>query len=705
MIVRTTCHPQIYTFANKLAATERLDIAEQVKANGAVYEGDLTKQITHLISFRTEGAKYRAAKSWGLRIVSVEWLRDSLERGMILDEKLYDPALPAEERGRNAWDRTKPKRTSLGKRSRQDSTVAVEGGKRKLRRTASTKLSSQSDKIWGDIVGGGGTVLQVARSGMWNAADETPTLPNNKLPRREPEEPVPPPTLPNTTDLQPPPTGFFSGCRFYFHGFDKPKTQILCNHLLPQDAEISNNLDELLAPAKHFPVRMFRVVPSNLPVLNHPALPPPYGRIETVTEWWVERCLHHKKFIDPRDHVIGRPFPVFPIPEFKEMTISSAAFSGIDLLHVTRAVELLGARYSEDFTKHSSILLTKTTIGLRKDKIEGAREWKIPIMDASWLWDSIEAGTRLPLQKYRFRGQKRAGSVPRMSEKPSEAEQEVERSKSEARRLVSKPEKLSSDLMAQPPRNARLDNTGFISDDPAPAHVKEEIDSQNLQLLAHASNSASDLSSKSEPLSEINLNSPTRTVSTAPAPSDHPNPRPHKQDIGNAISDLLAKTKSTTAQPIHSDTQEGRKRGTNRILGRATSNVSATSTPFSRATSVDSTATHGHPVEYPAPAQSNNFAPSAVDAARQSANEKIEKFLKEGNGDREIEEDLPSSTQLQYEDPESREYKERVMARMLGEKIDEKRIRRKERVATIADGDVGERPPRRRGRPPAGGLR
>src|SRR5271156_1983379 len=116
MTVRTICHSQIHDFADKLAATERLEIAEQVKANGAVYEGDLTKQITHLISFRTEGAKYRAAKSWGLRIVSIEWLRDSLERSMILDEKLYDPALPEEERGRDAWDRTKPKRTSLGKR-------------------------------------------------------------------------------------------------------------------------------------------------------------------------------------------------------------------------------------------------------------------------------------------------------------------------------------------------------------------------------------------------------------------------------------------------------------------------------------------------------------------------------------------------------------------------------------------------------------
>jgi len=319
-------------------------------------------------------------------------------------------------------------------------------------------------------------------------------------------------------------------------------------------------------------------------------------------------------------------------------------------------------------------------------------------VDASWLWDSIEAGVRLPLQKYRLRGQKRADLIPGMSEKASTGKSEGEGSKSDVARPVSRSEKLSSNPTARPPRNARLDNTAFISDEPAPP-VKEEVDSQNKEPLGQASNSTTDLSSKSEPLSEINTNSPSRTVSTAPAPSDHPNPRPPKEDISNAISDLLRKTKSTTPA-LHADAPEARKRG--RILGRAASNISAASTPFSRATSVDSTATHGHPVEYPSHSDAST-------AARKTANERIEEIMKAGNGDRESEarivgEEERPSTQLQYEDPESEAYKEQVMARMFGEKVDEK-VRKKERVPTIADGVGGERPLRRRGRPPAGGLR
>ena len=682
-----------------MVATERLDIAEQVKANGAIYEGDLTKSITHLISFRTEGAKYRAAKSWGLRIVSVEWIRDSLERGMILDEDLYDPVLPLEDRGKGAWDQTKPKRTSLGKRLREDSTGNRENGKRKLRRTASTKLNSQNDNIWGAIVGGEGTALQVARSGVWDAADETAAISKDK-PRTEPEKSPPdPPTIPNAVDLQSPSAGFFSGCRFSFHGFTQQRREVLCNHLLPQDAEILHSVDEFLAPKKHFPIRRFMVVPSTLPMSDHPNLPSSNVQVETVTEWWVERCLHHKKFVDPHDHVIGRPFLVFPIAEFQEMTISSAAFAGIDLLHVTRAIELLGAKYSEAFTKHSSILLTKTTLGLRKDKLDAAHEWKIPIINASWLWDSIEAGARLPLQKYRFRGQKCADS-PSMSEVLAAAPQM-------GRSAGFKAENPSSNSTTRPPRNARLDNTAFITDEAAPA-VESEIQSQN-RPQAQDSNSNSDLSYKSEPLSEINANSPSRTVSTAPAPSDHPNPRP-KEDINNAISALLARTK-TTAQPVQNDASEGRRRG--RILGRAASNisVSGTSTSLSRATSVDSTATHGNPVEYPAhsslanPNPSHNTTTDIESAKARMEQEKIDKFLAEGNGVEEYDSLPPSSTQLMYEDPESREFKKRTMARLMGEKVDEADIqgRMKMRVATIANGELGERTGRRRGRPPAGG--
>ena len=144
-------------------AAQRQQIIEQVLDNGGEYHGDLTKNVTHLIVNKPEGAKYKHAKAWGLHLVSVEWLQDSLERGMILDEKLFNPEWPVEGRGKDAWNR---RRTSLGKRPREDNVALLDEGKRKLRRTASTKLSSQNEKIWGDIVGSNNEI-QAANSGEY----------------------------------------------------------------------------------------------------------------------------------------------------------------------------------------------------------------------------------------------------------------------------------------------------------------------------------------------------------------------------------------------------------------------------------------------------------------------------------------------------------------------------------------------------------
>jgi DNA replication regulator DPB11 len=132
-----------------------------------------------------------------------------------------------------------------------------------------------------------------------------------------------------------------------------------------------------------------------------------------------------------------------------------------------------------------------------------------------------------------------------------------------------------------------------------------------------------------------------------------------------------------------------------------------TSTPFSRATSVDSTATHGNCVEYPPYSNSATSKNPTAAKANQDGDkqidtdelEQIEKFRHAANGDRVEEMDAPPPpTQLLYEDPESREYKKRIMARMLGESVDE-RVKGKGRERVATDGwEVGERP-RRRGKP------
>ena len=126
-------------------------LEDSIVENGGQYQGNLTKDCTHLIAKVPSGAKYTHAGNWGIKIVAVEWLEQSLERGMTLDETCYNLAIPASERGKNAWARRTVSTTSLGKRSREDDVGPQ--NTRKLRRTASARLSSQNFGLWTDIVG------------------------------------------------------------------------------------------------------------------------------------------------------------------------------------------------------------------------------------------------------------------------------------------------------------------------------------------------------------------------------------------------------------------------------------------------------------------------------------------------------------------------------------------------------------------------
>lgn len=87
-----------------------------------------------------------------MKIVSLEWFEQSLERGMILDETLFNPTTPAEDRGKGAWDRIQAPSPILGKRIRDaEPSQALNTFRRKLRRSASTKMGSQSQALWAGI--------------------------------------------------------------------------------------------------------------------------------------------------------------------------------------------------------------------------------------------------------------------------------------------------------------------------------------------------------------------------------------------------------------------------------------------------------------------------------------------------------------------------------------------------------------------------
>jgi len=139
-------------YAYNLPVERREAIQESVEVNGGVYGKDLTKGVTHLVAAVPQGAKYDRAKQWGMKVVSTKWLEESLQRRMVLDEKLYDPLMPVEQQGQGAFVRDSERRTSPSKRSRDEQEGTREdAARRKMRRTASTRLNSQSQGLWADM--------------------------------------------------------------------------------------------------------------------------------------------------------------------------------------------------------------------------------------------------------------------------------------------------------------------------------------------------------------------------------------------------------------------------------------------------------------------------------------------------------------------------------------------------------------------------
>lgn len=212
-------------------AAQRQYIARCAEQNGAVYHPDLTKGVTHLLAASPQGKKYQYATQWGIKVVALEWLEESLQRGMALDEELYHPLVQKEDRGKGAWVRKIVPMVSPRKRARDDGLEGTlsEANKKKLRRTASAKLSSQNQTMWGDIVGSV-TRFEPDKSAVWGDTSATTNTNgsathsprNKKLAEKEKDESFP--TV-STVALSPKhpqlPQGLFQDQRVALHGFDQ----------------------------------------------------------------------------------------------------------------------------------------------------------------------------------------------------------------------------------------------------------------------------------------------------------------------------------------------------------------------------------------------------------------------------------------------------------------------------------------------------
>ena len=375
---------------------QRNDIAYKAEEQGATYHGDLTKVVTHLIARKPEGAKYNAAKSWGIHVVSLKWFKESLSRGMALDEKLYDPNVSEEQQGLGAFKRYPSTMKILGKHGREGD--AQDGAKKKLRRTASTRLESQSQDMWQDI-STRSVSSRHSEVDQWKEQDDKSSTHVTETDVYEAPHAGPQNALAPTADTNEAAGDLFAGIHVLIHGFEGPKVALLRQYLEPNGARVVQTSTEL-EDASHNPLFKDRYL--LVPHARHsqspspPEVPP--GTI-TATEWWVERCIHYKRLLDPAQDALSRPVAEANISAFSGLQVSTTGFAGVDLRQVAETVKLIGATYQEKVLPSSSVLISGSN-AIRKEKAFYAQKHRIPVVSADWLWACLDSNKSLPFEQF-----------------------------------------------------------------------------------------------------------------------------------------------------------------------------------------------------------------------------------------------------------------------------------------------------------------
>jgi DNA replication regulator DPB11 len=620
----------------------RAQLQQKIDEEGGKYTGDLTKHVTHLIAYKAEGKKYQYAMQWGKQIVTLQWLKDSLERGMQLDETKYHPSIAHEDQGKGAWNREAKLVNQLGKRSRPQEPIVEPS--RKLRRTASAKFSSQNEAIWADIYRKPGNERQEReplRPSKSMSSIRTPVEVDGG--NVEPGKPLGQeaanndhenqPTQHRTSELS---HGFFDGCYFVLDSFDSRKTEILKGIVLGQGGtllEAIKDLDDL----QHVPAEdCFLIVPHDMGAITATKTAQRRNHCQIVTELWVEICVEKRQRVPPSAYPLGTlllPLGNLLLPNGRpqKISVNSSGFPGIQRNHVAKAVNAIGATYEEVLKPGASVLICYSASS-SIDKMRHAREWKVPVVTPEWLWATLKEGTAASFQDYTIRSNNPAENVEPIKK---QVRMQIQDSFVNEDRLVGHGRaRFADEVPTQPlPRKApdeklaakQRPGSDFLPSKKATTYdAGDAIEPVERAHVTHARPSNRVNANPDLPLQETSGNSPPKARSLSPKKrrplfqtldgassipeSDQDDLRPkavlhpgleakkHAQDAGllnGAIQDLLnqtTRTKSLTSSALAAQTNK-------QPLSRALSNVSNASlgsrARASRAGSVSSVNTDG----------------------------------------------------------------------------------------------------------------
>ena len=632
---------------------------------------NLTKDEHVLIAYEPTGLKYEFAQRFSIKTVSIEWLDQCIERGMVLEDKYFNHLIPREVRGTNAWIRKSSSNVSLGKHGRDE---INSGRSRKLRRTASAKLDTVNTGIWAEISQPiKDDTLDDDKSRVSNIQAAPNLEPIIDLPHPAPRQ-----SLVGENEQ---PKSLFDGKAFALFGFSSHKASRVEHYLGGRGARFIDFITLTSAESSTLE-NIFLMVPHEISNSQLPEIAELFPPQNIVTEFWAERCMYSKQYEDPHSHALNRPFEKLPIPDFDTLKVTSTGFQGFERNHAAKAVMALGGTYNESFDATFSLLICDPKFA-SKEKLAHAFLWGVPAVQAQWLWDCIRNGKLMEVGPYLVQQigpplEEETESISFNTENGPSSPSRNARARRSPSKAVTKAKNISApgkdsnnakgaETKVTKPRKVDTfpDDSGPLIEEPVPTDsptksIPQKLPSQSSSALPNRS---------SLPLQEITPNSsppkpfhkPNANVTIIESFTKPSSPSPHKappqpDTLKDDIQSLLLQRKASNSRiPTNPDPpQRGRRRNRRPLLGRAPSNIST----HSRASSVDTST----PI---LSACSTNAPPQSLLSNRHSSNSNVvyDNEAAEQEERRRDEEKL-ALTQVGYDDPDAAFYRREVEKKM-----------------------------------------
>ncbi|KND00633.1 uncharacterized protein SPPG_03760 [Spizellomyces punctatus DAOM BR117] len=172
--------------------------------------------------------------------------------------------------------------------------------------------------------------------------------------------------------------GVFSGIRFSCSGFGSEEREMLRQLVEGQGGSFIVSLPE--STDDHIVI---------VPLLGSTGKVGLRSRL--VTEFWLERCIEDGLLHDMKANILFTPLRQdMPLPGFNRYVIGVSGYEGVERAHLGKLTTIMGATFTETFSKQNTHLLCKP--GTDNAKYRRAKDWRIPIVDADWLYTCAAAG-------------------------------------------------------------------------------------------------------------------------------------------------------------------------------------------------------------------------------------------------------------------------------------------------------------------------